>query len=164
MDLNTEGRAYVDDLRGVLPHRYGAASRRVFTLPGQVTRFYGGEPGVLEVQIHTEVPEFLASDPSDTLDLGLFLMDAEGNKISVTQRRIRAEVAPVSIRARTSTEVASVVVDVCNQSAGKAGTIGETRARGGGSGEAKAGGWWGGGAGGRGGKGGGGGVARRVWA
>lgn len=125
MDLTTEGRAYVDDLREVLPHRYGAASRSVFTLPGQVTRFYGGEPGVLEVQIHTEVPEFLASDPSDTLDLGLFLMDAEGNKISVTQRRIRAEVAPVSIRALTSPEVASVVVELFNRRTGQAGSIRE---------------------------------------
>ena len=125
MDLTTEGRAYADDLLEVLPHRYGAASRSVFTLPGQVTRFYGGEPGVLEVQVHTEVPEFLVSNPSDTLDLGFFLMDAEGNQISVTQRRIPAEVAPVSLRAPTSPEVASIVVEFFNRRTGRAGAIRE---------------------------------------
>ncbi|HAC07669.1 MAG TPA: hypothetical protein DCF71_17630 [Gemmatimonadetes bacterium] len=125
MDLTTEGRAYADDLREVLAHRYGAASRSVFTLPGQVTRFYGGEPGALEVQIHTEVPEFLARNLSDTLDLRLFLIDAEGNQIpgGVTQRRIRAKVTPVALRALTSPEVASVVVEFFNRRTGQAGAI-----------------------------------------
>jgi TonB family protein len=126
MDLTAEGRAYVNDLRDVLPHRYGAASRLVFTLPGQVTRFHGGEPGLLEVQVHTEVPEFLATGPSDTLDVGLFLLDSEGQKIApATLRQVRAEVAPVSFRVLTSPEVASLVVEFYNRTSGQAGAIRE---------------------------------------
>jgi protein TonB len=125
MDLTSEGRAYADDLREVLAHRYGASSRSVFTLPGQVTRFYGGEPGVLEVQIHTEVPAFLATSSSDTLDLGLFLLDAEGNQISVVQRLIKAEVRKVELRAPTSPDVASIVVELFNRRTGQAGAIRE---------------------------------------
>jgi TonB family protein len=125
VDLTTEGRAYVDDLGEVLSHRYGTASRSVSALRGQVTRFYGGEPGALEIRINTEVPDYLAGDPSDTLDLGLFLMDVEGKVLPVTRGRIRAEVAPVALRAPTSPEVASLVVELFNSRTGRAAQIRE---------------------------------------
>ena len=125
VDLTTEGRAYADDLGEVLSHRYGTASRSVSTLLGQVTRFSSDEPGVLKIRINTEVPDYLASDPSDMLELGLFLMDSEGDELSAIRRRVRAEVASISLRAPASPEVASIVVELFDPTTGRAAQIRE---------------------------------------
>jgi TonB family protein len=123
MDLTPEGRAYLNDLREVLPHRYGTLARTVFTLPAQLSRFRGLEPAAEEVEVDTEVPALLATGAEDTLDLGVFLLGADGSKISVTQRRIRAQSVPMSLRTPVAPEVSSVVVEFFNRRTGQAASL-----------------------------------------
>ena len=92
-----EARAYLQDLRGVFPHWYGTRARSLYSLPAQAARFRGLEAGTGEVEVHLEIPQALKTFEGDSLDLGLFLLGADGNPVSVTQRRISGD----SVRLRT---------------------------------------------------------------
>lgn len=123
MDLTPEARSYLDDLMEVFPHRYGADARTVFVLPGQVSRFRGAMRGATDVEIHTKIPSLLATGSSDTLDLGIFLLDSEGEKVAVSQRRVLALASPLSLRTPASPGVASVVVEFFHRQSGKAAAL-----------------------------------------
>lgn len=123
MDLTPEGRAYLDDLREVLPHWYGTRSRTVFSLPGQVTRFRGQGTAGSELEVVTEVPEILATGEADTLDLGVFLLSGRGDPVSAQRRKVTARPAPVSLKARASRDVAGVVVEFFNRETGQAAAL-----------------------------------------
>jgi len=123
MNLTEEARAYVTELLRVFPHRYGTASRTVFTLPGPLSRFSGEGPGELEVEIHTAVPQLIATGAGDTLDLGVFLLGADGERLGTTQRRIPARAVPLSFRAPTTADVTGVVVEVFNRRTGQAAAL-----------------------------------------
>ena len=125
MDLTAEAREYVEDLREVFPHRYGAAARTVFTLPAQVSRFRTSDGTGRELEIHTEVPVLLATGETDTLDVGVFMLDAEGNRVAVAQRKVLAVPAPVTFRTPAAPNVRSVVVEVFNRSTGQAAALRE---------------------------------------
>jgi len=123
MDLTPEGRAYVDDLREVFPHRYGTSSRMVYTLPGQVSRFRSAESGTLEFEIQTTVPAVLATGPTDTLDLGVFFIGPDGEKEEVTSRRVRAQETPVAIRIPVTRPEGTVAVELFNRSTNQASAL-----------------------------------------
>ena len=123
LDLTSEGRAYVDELRQVFPHRYGTGSRLVFSLPGQVTRFRGVGVGASDVVVNTQVPALPATAARDTLDLNVFLLGAEGEKLDMVQRLMSAEPAPISLEAPAAAEVSDVVVEVFNRRTGQAAAL-----------------------------------------
>ncbi len=123
LDLTSEGRSYVDELRQVFPHRYGTGSRLVFSLPGQVTRFRGSGVGASDVVVNTQVPALPATSAHDTLDLNVFLLGSEGEKLDMVQRLIRAEPAPISMEAPAAPEVSDVVVEVFNRRTGQAAAL-----------------------------------------
>jgi TonB family protein len=120
MSLTQESRAYLTDLLRVLPHRYGGRSRTVFSLPGQMSRFRGDVPGQFELEIHTEVPQALTTIETDTLEVGVFLISAEGERVGSTIRKIPARPAPLSFRAPIAAGVSSIVVEVFNRRVGQA--------------------------------------------
>ena len=123
MNLTPEARTYLDELRRVFPHRYGTSSRTVFTLPGQLSRFMAPVPGRVDLEIHTEVPTLIATGSRDTLDVGVFLLDSEGERLLTTRRRIPARQAPISFRAPADPEVSGVVVEVFNRRTGQAAAL-----------------------------------------
>ncbi len=123
LDLTSEGRAYVDELRQVFPHRYGTGSRLVFSLPGQVTRFRGVGVGASDVVVYTQVPALPATAARDTLDLNVFLLGAEGEKLDMVQRLMSAEPSPISLEAPAAAEVSDVVVEVFNRRTGQAAAL-----------------------------------------
>jgi GWxTD domain-containing protein len=121
LDFTSEGRAYADELRQIFPHRYGTGSRLVFALPGQVARFRGPTAGASDVSVYTQVPALPA-----TLDLNVFLLGAEGEKLDMVQRFIAAKPAPIFLEAPAAPEVASVVVEVFNRRTGQAAALRDT--------------------------------------
>ncbi len=123
MSFTEEARAYMADLLRVFPHRYGTASRTVFTLPGQLSRFRSDVPGQMEVEIHTEVPRLIATGVEDTLDLGVFLLGTDGERLGTTMRRIPARLMPLSFRAPVNSGVRGVVVEVFNRRTGQAAAL-----------------------------------------
>jgi len=123
LDLTSEGRSYVDELRQVFPHRYGTGSRLVFSLPGQVSRFRGATVGASEVVVNTQVPALPATARRDTLDLNVFLLGAEGEKLDMVQRLMSAEPSPISLEAPAAPEVSDVVVEVFNRRTGQAAAL-----------------------------------------
>ncbi len=123
LDLTSEGRSYVDELRQVFPHRYGTGSRLVFSLPGQVTRFRGSGVGASDVVVNTQVPALPATSAHDTLDLNVFLLGSEGEKLDMVQRLIGAEPSPISMEAPAAPEVSDVVVEVFNRRTGQAAAL-----------------------------------------
>jgi hypothetical protein len=126
MDLTSEGRAYVDDLREVFPHRYGMAARTVFTLPGQVSRFLSPEYGTLEFEIHTRVPSVLATGERDTLDLGVFFIDSDGLKERVVSRMIHAQETPAALRIPLAPSSGTLIVEMFNRRTGQAAALRES--------------------------------------
>jgi TonB family protein len=123
LELTSEGRTYVDELRQVFPHRYGTGSRLVFSLPGQVTRFRGVGVGASDVVVHTQVPALPATASRDTLDLNVFLLGAEGEKLDMVQRLMSAEPSAISLEAPAAAEVSDVVVEVFNRRTGQAAAL-----------------------------------------
>ena len=103
-----EARAYLHDLQSVFPHWYGTRARSLFSLPAQATRFRGLEAGTGEVEVHLEIPQALKTFEGDSLDLGLFLLGADGSPVSVTKRRISGD----SVRLRTGVGSDAVVAVV----------------------------------------------------
>ena len=122
-ELTPEGRAYLDEVRQLVPQRYGNASRTVFLLPAQVGRFRGGEPGSFEVVMHTRVPVLLATGEEDSLAVCLALLDGEGRTLTVTQSRQLALDEDVALKATARADVAGVVVELYNPRTGQAASL-----------------------------------------
>jgi len=99
LELTTEGRAYVEELMDVFPHRYDAGRTSTLPIVTQTARFRGEDPSTFALEVHTEVPSALATGPADSLELGLYLVGPGGERWVVTRRRIPAEVAPVHLTA-----------------------------------------------------------------
>jgi TonB family protein len=123
MDLTSEGRAYLDDLRPILPHRYGRASRIVSPLPGQVAVFRGATDGTWDVEIHTDVPVALATGERDGIEIGLFLLDGDGRILSERRDMTPARPSTVAVRASTVSGTETIVVELYNETAGRAAAL-----------------------------------------
>lgn len=121
MNLTPEGRAYLDEVRELVPHRYGNASRPVFPLPAQVGRFRGGEGlGPAEVQVHARVPLALATGAEDRLVVSLVLLGASGDTLSLAAREVEAVEGDIALAAEAGSAVRGVVVEVYNPATGQA--------------------------------------------
>lgn len=124
MTLTPEGRAYLDEVRALVPHRYGNASRAVYALSAQVGRFRRqGGASRTEVEMHTRVPLLLATGGRDTLDVSLILLGSSGETLSVTLDRRSAVEGEISLEASAETEVRGVVVEVYNRKTGQAAAL-----------------------------------------
>lgn len=118
--LTPEGRSYVDELAGVFPHRYGSGSRLVYALPAQVARFRGRDRGTLEIDVFTRVPPLLATGAGDTLEVGAYVLGADGIPLGATRRRIQAVEGPVTLAAPAGAEAAAVAVELYHAGSGRA--------------------------------------------
>jgi hypothetical protein len=65
----------------------------------------------------------MATGPEDTLDLGVFLLGPDGERLGTTQRRIPARLVPLSFRAPATPDVRGVVVEVFNRRSGQAAAL-----------------------------------------
>lgn len=123
MDLTSEGKAYLDDLSGVFPQRYGADARMVTPLAGQVSRFRGDLPSSSVVSVNTEVPAGFATGERDTLDVGVFLLSEDGERLSSDVRRIPATPEPLSVVLPAGPDVRTVAVEFFHKRLGQAATL-----------------------------------------
>ena len=123
LELTREGRAYLDEVRQLVPHRYGNASRTVFSLPAQVGRFRGEAPGSFEVAVHTRVPVLLATGADDSLAVCLALLDEDGRTLAVVQSRRPALDDDIAVKTTARGEIAGVVVEVYNPRTGQAASL-----------------------------------------
>lgn len=107
-----EAAAYLEDLRSVFPHWYGTRARSLFSLPAQAARFRGDAPGTGELDVQLEVPQALETFEGDSLDLGLFVLAADGSRLSATTQRIAGD----SVRLRTGfgADAAGLAVELYN--------------------------------------------------
>jgi TonB family protein len=121
--FTSEGRAYMDELRRVFPHRYGSESRLVVPLHGQVNHFRGEARGPSTWLIYTEVPDLPATADGDTLDLSVFFVSAEGDRHTAHQREISAVGSPVAFEVAAVPDGASVAVEVLNRRTGQAAAL-----------------------------------------
>jgi TonB family protein len=120
MTLTQEGRTYLDEVRQLVPHRYGNAARVVFSLPAQIGRFQSPGAGTSAVEMHTRVPVVLATGPTDSLDVCLVLLGPAGDTLSVTATKVPAVAGDVSLEAEAASPVAGVVVEFYSPRTGQA--------------------------------------------
>jgi GWxTD domain-containing protein len=120
--LTPEGRAYLDEVRQLVPHRYGQSARQVFSLQAQVSRFEN-PTGEGSVEMHTHVPMLFASGGSDSLDVSLLLLGEKGGTLSVTRARVPAMERDVSLRAAARGGVTGVVVEMYSPATGQAAAL-----------------------------------------
>ncbi|HSG09595.1 MAG TPA: energy transducer TonB [Longimicrobiales bacterium] len=123
MGLTSEGRAYLDEVRQVVPHRYGNGSRAVFALTAQVSRFRDADGAGSEVTLNTRVPGILATGARDSLDLSLVLLGQGGDPLSSSVRRIPAVEGDVSMGAAVPGAVSGVVVEFYSPNTGQAAVL-----------------------------------------
>lgn len=113
LDLTEEGRAYLEDLRRVLPHWYGNQARETFVLPGQLSRFRTrSDEAPLEVEVQAEVPRLLATGAADSLDLGVWILGTDGEQLWRRRDRIPARVQSLDLRAPAGPAASQVVVEL----------------------------------------------------
>jgi periplasmic protein TonB len=125
MDLTEGSSNYVDDLLVQFPHLYnGAALRRSLALEGQVSRFRVTR-GMVELEITTEVPAELATGVDDELDLSIFLLDARGDKVSATRRKVPAIQQTLRLRPMANPDAKQVVVELFSPTASLAASLRE---------------------------------------
>ncbi len=122
-----EAETYLDDLREAFPHWYGTRARSLYSLPAQTARFRGLEAGAGELEVHFEIPQALETFAGDSLDLGLYLIAADGSTTSATRRRIAGD----SIRLRTLVDEDAVgaVVELYNRRTRQAAAVRATALR-----------------------------------
>ncbi len=111
LNLTSEGRSYLRDLRKVLPHRYGRDGRIAEALPGQVSRFQGPTEGTTNIEIDTRIPSAFRGVATDSLDLHVYQLGADGEKLSVTTRRVSRGAGTVSIYSFAPPDVRQVAVE-----------------------------------------------------
>ncbi|RMH11483.1 MAG: hypothetical protein D6701_15010, partial [Gemmatimonadetes bacterium] len=117
MTLTQESQAHMAEIMSVLPHRYDpAASRQIRSLPGQLRRFRGSD-GTVEIEVHTEVPEALVTAEHDSIQVGLFLLDPAGVRVSAIRRRIAGRTSHIDLWTPVGPEVAQAVVELYNPQA-----------------------------------------------
>ncbi|MDP2956744.1 MAG: energy transducer TonB [Longimicrobiales bacterium] len=124
--LTTEGRSYLDEVRQLVPHRYGNASRVVYALPTQVGRFRGADQATSEVEMFTRVPVLLATGQTDSLDVCLVLLGQDRDTLSLTVSRVPAVEGDVSLKATARADVAGMVVEVYSSRIGQAAALRRT--------------------------------------
>jgi hypothetical protein len=123
MGLTPEGRSYLDEVRQVVPHRYGNASRLVFALPAQVSRFrHEAGPGS-DVRLNTRVPRVLATGQQDSLDLSLVLLGEGGGPLNSAVQRVPAVEGDIALNASAPDEVSGVVVEFYSPRTGQAAAL-----------------------------------------
>jgi GWxTD domain-containing protein len=98
-ELTSEGKAYVEELMDVFPHRYDAGRGRTLPIVSQTARFRTQGVERLDVEIHARIPEALATGEADSLELGLYLVGPEGERWVVTRSRVAANNAPIHLSA-----------------------------------------------------------------
>lgn len=123
MGLTPEGRSYLDEVRQVIPHRYGNASRLVFALPAQVSRFRQEEGTGSDVTLNTRVPRVLATGQQDSLDLSLVLLGQGGDPLNSVVNRVPAVEGDIHLSARAPGEVSGVVVEFYSPRTGQAAAL-----------------------------------------
>ncbi|MCG6958197.1 MAG: TonB family protein [Gemmatimonadetes bacterium] len=123
MDLTPEGKAYLDDLNGVFPQRYGADARVVSPLAAQVSRFRGDVPSRSVIDVNAEVPAGFATGDRDTLDVGVFLLDQAGKKLSASLRRVSATPQSLSMVLAAAPEARTVAVEFFHRGLGQAASM-----------------------------------------
>ncbi|HSW29993.1 MAG TPA: TonB family protein [Longimicrobiales bacterium] len=121
--LTPEGRAYLEEVRQLVPHRYGDGSRIVFSLGAQVARFLEAGSTALEVEMHARVPVLFAGSPTDSLDVALVLLGESGSTLSVTRARVPAVEGDVALRATAHAAVAGEVVELYSAVTGQAAAL-----------------------------------------
>ncbi|MCG6987674.1 MAG: TonB family protein [Gemmatimonadetes bacterium] len=123
MNLTSEGKAYLGELSGVFPQRYGADARTVSPLAGQVSRFRGTVPSRSVVWVNSQVPAGFATGERDTLDVGVFLLGAHGEKLSSSVRRVPAVPAPLSEVLSAGPDVKTVDIEFFHGRLGQAASL-----------------------------------------
>jgi GWxTD domain-containing protein len=123
MGLTSEGRAYLDEVRQVVPHRYGNGARVVYALPAQVSRFHARGGVGSEVTLNTRVPRVLATGTQDSLDLNLVLLGQGGDTLSAVERRVPAVQGDVAMNATAPGSVTGVVVEFYSPKTGQAAAL-----------------------------------------
>jgi len=113
-DLTDESARYLDDLLSQVPYWYNrVALRELRTLEGQVHRFRA-DRGSLELEITTRIPADLATGAQDEVELGVFMLDARGNRVSSTRRKYPALEQPLRLSSMVPTGARQVVVELFN--------------------------------------------------
>lgn len=125
MDLTPEGRAYVDDLVNVFPHRYGPTGREVFALAGEVTRYRGGEDGATDLELRVPFPPILASGTTDSVEVSVFLVDGAARILSRARRTIATGEESVFFRLTAPVEATRVVVEFHDRAGGRTAAMSE---------------------------------------
>ncbi len=123
INLTSEGRSYLNDLQQVFPHRYGRAARIVEPLPGQVSRFRASVAKSTDVEITTRIPPTMVENEPDSLELSIWELGPNGEKLSVDRRRISPDSAPLSVYSFASPDAARVAVELLNRATGRVATM-----------------------------------------
>jgi protein TonB len=120
LELTPEGRAYVEELMDVFPHRYDTGRGRTLPMVSQMARFRGEELGSLEVELHARIPSDLATGPRDSLEIGLYLTGPAGERWVVTRRRMSAEPVAIHLSAVPTATSDRVVLEVFHPGSNRA--------------------------------------------
>ncbi len=122
-DLTSEGRAYVDELVGVFPHRYGPRGRDVYALDGDVTRFRGEGGSGIDLEIQAPVPSLFAAGARDSVEVGVFLLDDGGAVLTRARRRVSTADDGVFFRVAAPDAARRVVLEFLDREDGRAASL-----------------------------------------
>ncbi len=123
LSLTPEGRAYVDEISQMLPHRYGDQSRRVFPLRGQVSRFRAQRPGATLVTIAVDRSSLPAGWGDREVDVGTFLLGAAGTPSRAGRVRRLLPGAPISVQVVADRDASDVVIEVVDPQSGSVASL-----------------------------------------
>lgn len=122
-DLTSEGRAYVDELMNVFPHRYGPRGRDVYALDGEVTRFRAEDGSGTALELRARVPSLFATGGRDSVDVGVFLMDEAGGVLTRARRRIATAERAVFFRIAAPESARTAVLEFLDPVDGRAASL-----------------------------------------
>jgi TonB family protein len=112
LSLTPEGRAYVDEIRQLLPHRYGNRSRRVYPLGAQVSRFRAQRPGATLVTVNVDRSSLPPKWGDREVDVVTFLLGGDGTLSRAERERRLVPGAPISAQVVAGPDASEVVVEV----------------------------------------------------
>lgn len=112
LSLTPEGRAYVDEIRQLLPHRYGNRSRRVYPLRAQVSRFRAQRPGATLVTMNADRGSLPPEWGDGEVEVGTFLLRDDGTPSRAERVRRLVPGAPISVQVVADPDASEVVVEV----------------------------------------------------